>query len=188
MDLESYISSLALCFKKNNKAFIKHLSYERLQSKKFLIDHLPLLDYSQVLILGSWYPTYFAYRLSPAEFTLVDNDPSIKILNNLFFSQHNIKFKQHTADAKSFVQTCPKKFDLIINTSCEHMPYDMKDIIWDKKSIYAFQSNNYMDVDGHVNIKQSMEEFKNSTGLNKIIFEGSLDFDKYTRFTIIGQI
>jgi hypothetical protein len=45
-----------------------------------------------------------------------------------------------------------------------------------------------MDVDGHVNIKQSMEEFKNSTGLNKIIFEGSLDFDKYTRFTIIGQI
>lgn len=188
MELESYISSLAQCLQENNKSFIKHLSYEKLQSKKFLIDHLPLNDYSQVLILGSWYPTYFAYRLPQVEFTLVDKDPSIKILNNLFFSLHNIKFKQYIADAKSFVQTCPKKFDLIINTSCEHMPYDMKDVIWDKKSIYAFQSNNYIDVDSHVNIKHSLDEFKESTGLNKIFFEGLLNFDKYLRFTVIGQI
>ena len=85
----------------------------------------------------------------------------------------------YTPDAKFCNEDATKlKFSgndkLIINTSCEHMsPVDIK------KSIVAFQSNDYFSVDDHVNCVNNVEELINQYDFKEIYYKGELDFNRY---------
>jgi len=171
------------------RQFANHLLPNKLHSKEFLAKHITI-DPQRVLLLGSWYPTLLPYLISKtANYTCVDIDDSVietsKLFNkNLYGS--NERFEYITADAKAYLQL-NSDFDLIINTSCEHMPFDMKDVIWNTKPLYAFQSNNYI-IPEHINYKNSIYEFIESTGLNDITYSGTLSTDKYDRYTVIGKL
>ena len=77
--------------------------------------------------------------------------------------------------------------DTFINTSCEHIKNftDWFKLLLPGKLV-ALQSNNYFEIDDHVNCVNSLDEFKQQAPLNNIIYEGSLELEKYTRYMIIG--
>ena len=77
--------------------------------------------------------------------------------------------------------------DTIINTSCEHIAnftawYDK---IPDGKLV-VLQSNNFFEVEEHVNCVNSIEEFAVKAPMQNILYSGELEFPKYKRFMLIG--
>jgi len=73
----------------------------------------------------------------------------------------------------------------IINTSCEHMNDNwFNEIPYGK--LVVLQSNNFLEGEGHVNCVQSLEEMKSKYKLTELLYSGSLELDKYTRFMLIG--
>ena len=77
--------------------------------------------------------------------------------------------------------------DTIINTSCEHIENFSKwyNLIPDGKLV-VLQSNNYFEVEEHVNCVGSIEEFAVKAPMDNILYSGELDLPKYTRFMLIG--
>lgn len=75
----------------------------------------------------------------------------------------------------------------IINTSCEHIVDFDK---WYSKipqgMLCILQTNNYFSVDDHVNCSACLEDFANQTPCTKLLFEGTLELSKYSRFMRIG--
>ena len=81
------------------------------------------------------------------------------------------------------IKTC----NLIINTSCEHMP-SMKKLELDTKSYFAYQSNNMYDIEGHINCVSSMQEFKWQMPDNaKVMVEDKITDERGTRFLLVGK-
>ena len=54
-------------------------------------------------------------------------------------------------------------------------------------NIVVLQSNNY-NIAEHVRISNNLEEFKQQSGLNYILYSGELDLPLYKRFMIIGYV
>ncbi|MDA8882805.1 hypothetical protein N9I00_00195 [bacterium] len=77
--------------------------------------------------------------------------------------------------------------DTIINTSCEHIANFAAwyDLIPDGKLV-ILQSNNFFEVEEHVNCINSIEEFVVMAPMQNILYSGELKLDKYKRFMIIG--
>ena len=78
---------------------------------------------------------------------------------------------------------------LIINCSSEHMS-DIP-ILWnnriDKSNLFVLQSNNLFDEPDHCNCVNSEDELIDKNKLTNVYFKGSLKFDNYTRFMVIGS-
>ncbi len=82
--------------------------------------------------------------------------------------------------------------DLIINTSAEHMTTEWFNQIrfnpWkDHKPIVAIQSNNYFDLEEHVNCVHSINHMKKIFPMSKILYEGELQLKGYKRVMLIGE-
>tara|TARA_B100001287_G_C22404640_1_gene399500 strand:- start:404 stop:658 length:255 start_codon:yes stop_codon:yes gene_type:complete len=78
--------------------------------------------------------------------------------------------------------------DTIINTSCEHIiNFDEWYRKIPKGKLVILQSNNYVDVQEHVNCAKDIEMFSKSTPMTKTLFEGTLDLVTYRRFMKIGR-
>ena len=74
-----------------------------------------------------------------------------------------------------------------INTSCEHIEnFDDWFNLIPKGKLVALQSNNYFEIEDHINCINNLDEFKQQAPLNNIIYEGELVLEKYTRYMIIG--
>ena len=50
----------------------------------------------------------------------------------------------------------------------------------------VLQSNNYFDVDEHVNCSHSLDEFAFQTPMQRVWYEGELELGHYKRFMRIG--
>ena len=83
-----------------------------------------------------------------------------------------------------------KKTDLIINTSCEHMP-PMKQLKfnWGTEVLtLLFTSNNMYDIEGHVNCVSCLDEFKEQLPDNaRVISEDEISDERGRRFLIVGK-
>ena len=172
--------------------FAKHTLKNKLLSKQWLVQELTKIFIPQnTCILGSWYGTLLPYLLSRqnAKFTCVDIDPSLathtSIFNDRLYEVNRVKFV--CADARSYIQASTEAFDCIVNTSCEHMPYDMKDVIWNPAPVYVLQSNNY-DIPEHTNFKHSLEDFVESTGLSSVLYADTKRLNRYDRYMVIGKL
>ena len=77
--------------------------------------------------------------------------------------------------------------DTIINTSCEHIEnfQEWYDLIPDGKLV-VLQSNNYYEIEEHVNCVRSIEEFAVKAPMDNILYSGELELPKYKRFMLIG--
>ena len=77
--------------------------------------------------------------------------------------------------------------DTIINTSCEHI---LNFAEWYAKipdgKLVVLQSNNYYEVEEHVNCVGSVEEFAATAPMQNILYSGELELPKYKRFMLIG--
>lgn len=156
------------------------------------------LEIKKVFVLGSWYGQVLTSLLTEKiELSISLNLQTKKIPLNIsesMISFYDIDYEAlkiaqlYTPDAKFCNEDATKlKFSgndkLIINTSCEHMsPVDIK------KSIVAFQSNDYFSVDDHVNCVNNVEELINQYDFKEIYYKGELDFNRYKRFMVIGKL
>lgn len=180
-------------------------------SKGALIDavnRLNILDKeSTVVIWGSWYGSILIPALAPKIQKLISidlNNTPLQISKNRLFK----KFKNVDYICDDIFKTCRKQYletNLIINTSCEHMP-PMKEWPWfgpgaliedgqkgkdpklSSNCYFAFQSNNMFGIEGHINCVSSLETFKNQMPSRaKILYEEEVADTRGTRYMLVGK-
>ncbi|MEC8173230.1 MAG: hypothetical protein VX090_07610, partial [Pseudomonadota bacterium] len=78
--------------------------------------------------------------------------------------------------------------DLLINTSCEHLEdFDAWFRVMPQSTLLVLQSNDYFSEAEHVNCQPDLAAFQEQAPMRELIFAGELEFDKYTRFMLIGR-
>jgi len=163
---------------------------KQIESKQWLVNKIGFSP-KNILILGSWYgtvlPVLLKEKFDVDSIDCVDSDGSVLIGAEIFTELMGYDYVKHyTQDAKNYLSVYGvDDYDLVINTSCEHMPFDMKDVI-ESGPVYALESNNYYGIDGHVNCKDSLAEFEKSTGLSNVFVSEEKDMENYTRYLVIG--
>ena len=176
------------------------------------VDDLGIItNTTNVAIWGSWYGSILIPMLSNKVSSIIcvdaDEDP-IKIAKNSLMKKFtNVDY--HVSDVfnsykKGYIDT-----NLIINTSCEHMP-PMKEWKWfghgaiegDKKvapffdtpklsseCYFAFQSNNMFGIEGHINCVNSIDEFKEQLPQRaELLYEEEVEDTRGTRYMLVGKL
>tara|TARA_B100000214_G_C23763250_1_gene533222 strand:+ start:140 stop:748 length:609 start_codon:yes stop_codon:yes gene_type:complete len=179
---------------RDDKDLLDSFSPNQFKSKLKLINHIENLNIlnedSEIVIFGCWYGSILipAFYNKVKKITAIDIDP--KVISR---AKYNL-FKDTNVDfiSKDVFDWAPdssriKKTDLIINTSCEHMP-SMKKLNLETKSYFAYTSNNMYDIEGHINCVSSIEEFKYQLPDNaKVMIEDRIVDERGTRFLLIGK-
>ena len=159
---------------------------KQLKCKEWLCDYLEIINlpkFKRIYITGGWYGNILCPKLKElypnTQLRLHDIDKeAISICKNIFFK--NDKFvKPDYVDSSQYQY---KYFT--INTSCEHMPpLDMM-----PGSYVALQSNNYFEIKEHINCVNSASELADQYDMKEVYYQGELEFDKYTRYMVIGRV
>lgn len=170
----------------------------QLLSKRWLIEQIEKQTKSivnaEVVIFGGWYGVLstmlFNSDLGIGKIISVDIDPSCKDIALMMNKKYEMQgmFRAVTQDMTDYgYENTPY---MVINTSCEHIS-DSDYTKWlnavPNSSMVVLQSNNYNELDEHVNCVDNLEQFKNTCGLSTIYFAGELVLPKYKRFMIIGN-
>ena len=109
----------------------------------------------------------------------------VEDINNIDYYQHTWQFWSNSNNRLSYpISDSP---DTIINTSCEHIK-DFEN--WYSKiphgKLVILQSNNYEEIEEHVNTSNTLEDFSKTAPMNQVLYEGQLGLEKYTRYMKIG--
>lgn len=159
------------------------------ESKKFLSDK------QNIFIAGSWYGltglllSEIVSKTSTiylCDMDLVCKDYAKKICDPKFFDN----FQHVLHDAVDYFIEKSNLFDCLINTSCEHM--EKADVqlmvgLKDPETLVVMQSNNYHEVDSHINTSNSLEEFVDYLKLSEVYYQGTLSRNNYDRYMVIGK-
>ncbi len=165
----------------------------QLKSKEWLIANLRknVNTFVSIDIHGGWVGV-LASMLFQSDIYInnirsVDIDPTCESIATMMNKQEEMtgRFRAMTADMCEIRSDA----DVIINTSCEHITQDQYEL-WvsgmPHSSLLVLQSNNY-NIDEHVRIANSLDQFKTQCQLGSILYAGELDLPLYKRFMIIGQ-
>lgn len=179
----------------NIKDYIQSVSPKQIECKQWLVNELSNINnFNNIYLIGGW----FGYPLINF---LEKHNKIIKLVNiDMDKNATSVCFNFSKIFNHNFVKTVTKSIykhsenfidaDLIINTSSEHMfdmPVIMKNRNFNKKCIFAIQSNNMNRIDDHINCSNSLEEFKSKSKFNKVMYEGVRKFDEYERYMLIGS-
>jgi hypothetical protein len=177
----------------------------QLKGKQWLVDTLvPFLTDKQfrwcplqdIVILGGWYGLNGMLLRQKIDNKIniwnVDTDPlclqysyALQAGNDDYKNNHSI-----TDDALDYFFTRADAYQLIINTSCEHMePDDIRLMLGAKtrETMICFQSNNYHSIQSHINTHNSLDEFVESLDLAVVMWKGEMQVnEECTRYMVIG--
>jgi len=153
----------------------------------------PALD---ILCLGGWYGiTNFILQtrgnLTINKFRSIDIDPAVETvadtINNLW-EWESWRFKAVTGDANQF-QYCIDDFNLVINTSVEHIDSTAWFENIPKGSFIVLQSND-MKHEDHSHNHESLDDMVDDFPIDQLLYKGELEFNYpewgFKRFMIIG--
>lgn len=189
------------------------LSWGQLKSKRWLIEELENIDQDlgTVFLCAGWYATLAAmmfnsnlkidkirsFDVDESCLQVADciNNPQVKdgwkfkaITKDIF----DINYKEYTWQtwSKANNRMCYPITDrpnTVINTSCEHIENFNN---WYEKipkgTLVVLQTNNYFEIEDHVNCSKNILEFSEQTPMTTCLYQGALDLPKYTRFMRIG--
>jgi hypothetical protein len=170
-------------------------------SKEWLVDRLvPFINKEKtknIAILGGWYGltgVILRHRISPdINIYSVDCDEMTMKIGKKLVGYDKIYANNHFIidEACEYFFDKSEMFQIIINTSCEHMEQeDLLMMIHTKQenSIVCFQSNNYHSVQSHINTHNSLDEFVNSLNLVKVFHKEEFEAPSknYNRYMVIG--
>ena len=186
------------------------LSWGQLKSKRWLVSELEKLDLElgTVFLCAGWYATLAPMLFDSnckidkiRSFDIDESCVSIADTINRTWVIDGWQFKASTLDihdisyptthttyrANGTSQTLIEEPDTIINTSCEHI----KDFnVWYDKipegKMVILQSNDFFDVEEHINCVNSLTEFTEQTPMSTVLYQGELPLEKYTRYMRIG--
>jgi hypothetical protein len=171
------------------------LSDGQLYSKTWLVEELAKrIDSGEitkkekyrVAVLGGWIGLLslmmFTWEL-PVSVLSVDVDLRVNTIAEKI--NWGFDFKAITKDMNTVDYS---EFDIIINTSSEHIP----DIpAWrstiPEGKIIIVQNNDYEDGDGHVSTVSNANQLRSKLKLSEVLYEGTKTFPQYNRFMIIGR-
>ena len=183
----------------------------QLQSKLWLVDELKKqnVELGTVFLCAGWYATLatmlFESNIKIDKIRSFDIDKNCVDIAEVFNKPwvmkdwqfkasiqdiHNIDYNMHTysvkrSDGSSLNLTDSP--DTIINTSCEHI-HNFNE--WYAKipdgKLVVLQSNDYFDVEEHVNCVNNVYELKEMAPMTTLLYMGMRELPKYTRFMLIG--
>jgi hypothetical protein len=188
------------------------LSWGQLRSKRWLIDELEdlELDLGIVFLCAGWYATLahmlFDSKCQVNKIRSFDIDPKCANIADTVNKQYidgwkfkaitedilNINYTTHTwrgwsnlkQDYSNPITDTP---NTIINTSCEHISMFKE---WyssiPKGKLVILQSNNFFDVEEHVNCVEDQDELDFLTPMSDTLYLGTLTLEKYNRYMKIG--
>lgn len=156
----------------------------QMQGKAWLLNEIQKYDRdSSILVIGSWmgFTSYCLYKLGFSDITETDPDTRFGHMS-MNMNQGNKKFKHLNQDVNDLDLD---RYNIIINTSCEHISDDT----WFDRIIpgtkVALHSTNLKWHD-HVNTVENLDEMKNKYNLN-LSYSGELVFNPtYSRFMLVG--
>lgn len=186
-------------------------SIGQLESKKWAIDILEDLNYplGTIFVLCGWYgilsAMLFYSNLKVEKIRSFDKDKTCReiadSINKTNYDKNwrfkaitedifNINFKGHEWQtwSPSNNRMCYPIKDVpntVINTSCEHTP----DIWYDtvpKGTIILLQSNDFSEIDYHINCVSGIDEMVEKYKMSQVLFSGENSFEKYNRYMIVG--
>jgi hypothetical protein len=207
---DSVFSQLRNAVDNSNANLSDAFSWGQLKSKRWLVNELENLDLKlgTIFLCAGWYATLatmlFNSKCNLEKIRSFDIDNSCEVIAvtiNRNFVSDGWKFKATTFDIhqmkypltystlranRSEVELTEMP-DTIINTSCEHIEnfQDWYNSIPDGK-IVVLQTNNYFEIEDHINCSSSLEEFATTTPMTEVLYQGELQLPKYTRFMRIG--
>ena len=185
----------------------------QLQSKQWLVTELGNLDVQlgTVFLCAGWYATLatmlFESDIKVDKVRSFDIDPTCVDIAETFnkpwfmeqwrfksitqdimdidYNEHMWQFWSNANNRMSYPITDSP--DTIINTSCEHIENFAE---WYAKipdgKLVILQSNNFFDVQEHINCVKDITEFSNMAPMSNTLYAGDLDLPKYKRFMLIG--
>lgn len=171
------------------KDIINSVNDNQLKCKKWLIKNLKsvinLKNNPKICVAAGWYCTFGSdlRKLTNNTITSFDKNSLCKDVGEIFNFKLNINF-----EVKDIVDFDCKDYDIIICTSCEHISQqDIKKFLLNKKkdSIVVLQSNNYKNINQHINCKNTVDEFLSEYDYTKLLYKGSLNLKKYNRHMVI---
>jgi len=169
--------------------FIESFKTTQIKCKKWLVEEIAnsSTTFDNVLVIGSW-NGILLYELmnqycDVGSYDFLDLDKKTHIHREVYFSLHKMEknYNSIVADANEFSDF--SNYDLIINTSCEHM-MPLPSVYG---PLYALQSNNYTNIPEHVNCVENVKELKKQYKLTHTLYESELDMGHYKRFMVIGS-
>ena len=178
----------------------------QLESKLWIVDELKKIEdcfdfQPNIALIGGWFANY----LTPL---LIDNLNASKVVNHEIDNdakdisyKYNKRYKE-TGQYQCLIKDAMMKeldeiFDIVINTSCEHM-FPMKRFVEMNKQtlpfngeqnnpLYVLQSTNDDQYDDHINCVSSPEELAEQAGIVPE-YMGSLTLSSgMERFMVIGR-
>jgi len=194
MDIDLQLFKNIMAEARHNDNLLDSFSPNQFKSKERLIKHirdqLILKIDSEIIIFGGWYGSILIPAFKEVKkITLIDKDKDVISIakNRLFNHYKNVDFICDDVFNWAPDSSRIKKTDLIINTSCEHMP-PMKELKLDTEAYFAYTSNNMKDIEGHINCVNDIEQFKSQLPNNtKVLIEDNITDDRGTRFLLIGK-
>lgn len=149
--------------------------------------------YGNVWLLGGWYGVLSAMLFEDSRFSIgridsIDIDPAVTEVAMLLNRPWRERFNARVGDMYG-LDYAGEKPDLVINTSCEHIP-DLPAFLalLPPGSRVLLQSNDYFAEPTHINCVPSLEAFAGQASLASIEYQGALPMKKYTRFMLIGRV
>ena len=183
---------------------INAVNSAQVQSKEWLVNKLkPFLNEEHlpdglrdVIVMGAWYGItgllLREYIDHDVNIWNIDSDPMCevygkKLQQNIPSCEYNLF---HTEDALEYYFDRYDAYQLIINTSCEHMDNEDLNLMLSMKpakTLVCLQSNNFHKEPEHINTHNSLEEFIKSLNLVRVFWAGTLKpSDEYERYMVIG--
>lgn len=185
----------------------------QLKSKLWIIKELKKLnlDLGTVFLCAGWYATLatmlFESNIKVNKVRSFDIDPSCvdiaEVFNKPWFVDQwrfksitqdimDIDYNEHTWQYWSNANNRMSRPitdgpNTVINTSCEHIENFAE---WYAKipdgKLVILQSNNFFEVEEHVNCHKSISKFSKSAKMAETLYEGEIFLPDYTRFMKIG--
>jgi len=161
-------------------------------------------------ILGSWYghimiPLIMHYFPKVKHIVAFDFDNEVHEICWAFNQRHNHLLVRELCDVNFNLlfggsEYWEKEYpaDVIINTACEHMYYMKHLKLKITNPVLGYQINNYDLEDSHVNCCDNIEEFKEQSGMNRVLYKsidpyarsynnyGDRNNEKYKTLSLIG--
>jgi hypothetical protein len=149
--------------------------------------------FGEIWIVGGWYGVFAGMLLEDARFKIgrienSDIDPDVGAIAQTLNHAHHTRFETITADMYK-LDYAGRRPDLVVNTSCEHIP----DLgawlsLMAKGQRVLLQSNDYFSEPTHIACVPSLQAFEQLAALSQVEFAGELPMKKYTRFMLIGRV
>ena len=208
-----FVAAFKNFFVNETKIWNDCFSRGQLQSKLWLVHELQKtkVDLGTVYLCAGWYATLatmlFESNMKVEKIRSFDLDPSCvdiaEVFNKPWFVDQwrfkavtkdimHITYDEHWWESWSNANNRMSKPildtpDTIINTSCEHIENFAE---WYAKipngKLVVLQSNDYYEIEEHINCVGSIKEFAVKAPMNNILYSGELELPKYKRFMLIG--